>query len=197
MISHECEIKVISEAGGKVVVPALIKKSSQTEDAMTGKKIDTTVVDKMIFYKVPAGPLVTLTFTTNPNMLVRKKKDKKKAKPARGKKSKKAVFEDLPVPKDNNPLLPKKAYLDLANSVIDARLSSMKKKYELNDFMFSTEPILKWDANGGEDPNRYLDFIREIDDELVKYQPFHVAIVNRGKLREGLQRQETKTQRQV
>ena len=177
MITHECEFKVVSE-GGKGPLPTIIKKSSQIEDSMSGKKIDTLAIDKLIFYKIPVCPLVTLNFTTNPKILLKKKKDKKKSKLSKGKKSKKLRFEDIPVPKDNNSLLPKRNILELAHSVIDSRLAYMKQKYELSDFMFSTEPILKWDpiANIGEDPNRYLDFIREIDEELVKYEPYHVVL---------------------
>lgn len=178
MIAHECEIKVITEGGKKKIVPtSIIKKPDPNEEsmsAMTPKKKDTTALDKLIHYKIPVGPLVTLNFTTNPNILLKKKKEKKKGRVAKGKKGKKLKFRDIPLPKDNGFFFTKKKIVDLASSVIERRLNTMKTKYGLDDFMFSTEPILRWDPSTGDDPNRYLDFLREIDDELIKYDPYRI-----------------------
>lgn len=186
MIPQDCEIKIITEGGKKRLVPAAImKKPDPNEEAMAAtipKRKDTSSVDQLIHYKIPVGPLVTLNFTTNPNILFKKKKDKKKTKLSKGRKTKKLKFQEIPLPKDNNSLIQRKAMLDLANSVIQSRIDSMKSKYAVDDFIFSTEPILRWEPTAGDDPNRYLDFLREIDEELMRYKPFQVSWGNQGKI---------------
>ena len=168
----------MSDGISKIIIPALIKKppNQQTEDQRVAKMNDTQAIDKQIFYKVPVAPLITLNFTTNPNVLVKNKKDKKKSKPARSKKNKKTKFEGIPFPKDNSCLLPRKVMIDLSTSVIHNRIKNMKQKYELDSYMFTTEPILRWDLASNEDPHRYLDFLKEIEEELVKYEPYKVPL---------------------
>lgn len=178
--NSECEIRIISESKGKLSFP---KRTMFLEDELKEWQLDTYELDQKVIHKVPIGPLVTMNFTTNPNYSVKnkKKKDKKKTKLARSKKSKKTRMEGIPFPKGPNSTIPRNEMLDLAGDLIQRRLESMKDKYNVNEYMFSTEPILEWDPSSHEDPNRYLDFIREIDEEMVKYSPYEVVRANQAK----------------
>lgn len=170
LITNECSIRII---------PDVITKTTKTffiEDESKDWVINTTKLDGKVAHKVPIGQLVTLNFTTNPNYNTKsKKKDKKKLKAAKSKKPRKTRFEDIIVPRDPHSVIPRKDILGLATNVINKRLDAMKKKFNVNEFMFSTEPILEWNPASGDDPNKYLDFIKDIDEEMIKYEPYEVC----------------------
>lgn len=172
--NNECEIRIISESKGKLSFP---KRALFLDDELKEWHLDTYALDRRVTQKVPLGPLVTMNFTTNPNYSIKnkKKKDKKKTKLGRSKKSKKTRMEDIPFPKGSSSTIPRNDMLELANDMIARRLDSMKQRYQVNEYMFSTEPILAWHPSDHYDANRYLDFIKEIDDEMAKYAPFEVC----------------------
>jgi len=153
-----------------------------------------------VMHKVPYMPILTVNFSASPYELERakRKKDKKKAGkgPIKPKRQKRQKLADIPRGKDTTNILPSAEINALTLSIVMGRVHSMKHRFNITDYVYSTEPILRIDTDTDTEPLKYLDALRDIEDELIRYEPFQqkfsICVENKKqrKLKEAQERAE-------
>ena len=165
----ECEIRVIQEVKGGKIIMHRNKNKTSSEDADAQDDASNRIV-----YKVPLGTLQTINFTTNPfeiERLHRRRERKRLKSPTlRARKSKKQRLSEIP--KSKNCVISPTVLNEMGKNILKRRVEDMKQKYEIGDFVYSTEDVLVYDASL--DVNKHLDYIKDIDDELCKYLQYQV-----------------------
>ena len=115
-----------------------------------------------IQHKVPYSPISTIEFSCNPYEDHSKpdQYNEKKERGPKSKKSRKVRFGEL-INKYNENLLQ-----GFANKLISSKLVEFRDRYGFNDYIYSTEPILKWNpsSSNSHDHNTYLDILNDIQD---------------------------------
>lgn len=159
-------------------VASLTQKSGYSQDPFNEDEFwekEEPEASKRICHKVPYQPLMTINFTTNPFEIekVKKKKEKKKSpKPLKFRKNKRLKLSEIPKPKGANAILPPSMLNGLASTILKTKLAELKSRFGLSDYMFSTEPVLRYEWDGKSDPCKYLDSIRDIEEELLRFEPY-------------------------